>query len=58
MKYVLLKLTNGEFVKISVENVVAVCVASENANGELFIENIVKIPELEKIVEYPQVKMR
>jgi hypothetical protein len=58
MKYILLKLTNGEFVKISTKDVVAVCIAGENKKGELLIENIIKIPELDKIVEYPQHKQK
>jgi len=55
-RYILLKLTNGELVKLNVNDVIVICVARENENGELFIERYVKMPELDKIVEHPQTK--
>ena len=55
-RYILLKLTNGELVKLNVNDVIVICVARENENGELFIERHIKMPELNKIVEYPQAK--
>ena len=53
MKFILLKLTNGEIVKISIDNIVFICVAETNDKDELHITRTVNIPELFKIVEYP-----
>jgi hypothetical protein len=52
MKYIILKLTNGEFAKIKIDDIVYVCMANENEKGELFIERTIKISELDKIVNY------
>jgi hypothetical protein len=38
MKYVIIKLTNGELVKIRADETMAICVASTNNADELFIE--------------------
>lgn len=38
MKYIIIKLTNGEWVKILSKEIVAVCVANTNEADELFIE--------------------
>jgi len=38
MKYIVIKLTNGEWVKILSADIVAICVAHTNEADELFIE--------------------
>ena len=51
MKYILLKLINGEIVKISTNEVVYVCMAEENDNHELHVTRTIDMPELTKTTE-------
>jgi len=51
MKYILLKLINGEIVKISTSEVVYVCMAEENDNHELLVTRTIDMPELLKTTE-------
>ena len=53
MKYILLKLSTGEIVKASVNDVVFICMADENERGKLHVTRTIEIPELEKCVSYP-----
>jgi hypothetical protein len=58
MRYILLKLTNGELVKIGTDDVVFICVAETNEKDELHIRRTIDVPELEKTVEYPQTELK